>query len=115
MNSLSTQYRRSQLVARPVPGGAGPVQFVYGVRVPGGFEPVCYQFAQWVVGDFNGQAEKVCESSTDGSEITTASRSGSYAGSPRHSALYTCAKGISTSVSAPRAVQTKIQGNRGVL
>ncbi|MCP6412464.1 hypothetical protein NL483_28360, partial [Klebsiella pneumoniae] len=43
MNSLSTQYRRSQLVARPVPGGAGPVQFVYGVRVPGGFEPVCYQ------------------------------------------------------------------------
>lgn len=59
MNSLSTQYRRSQLIARPVPGGAGPVQFVYGVRVPGGFEPVCYQFAQWVVGDFNGQAEKV--------------------------------------------------------
>ncbi|HHR1335729.1 TPA: hypothetical protein ACS3EN_005525, partial [Klebsiella pneumoniae] len=50
MNSLSTQYRRSQLVARPVPGGTGQVQFVYGVRVPGGFEPVCYQFAQWVVG-----------------------------------------------------------------
>ena len=101
MNSLSTQYRRSQLVARPVPGGAGPVQFVYGVRVPGGFEPVCYQFAQWVVGDFNGQAEKVCESSTDGSEITTVSRSGSYAGSPRHSALYTCVKGTSMSASAP--------------
>lgn len=100
MNSLPTQYRRSQLVARPVPGGAGPVQFVYGVRVPGGIEPVCYQFAQWAVDDFRSQAESVCENLTDGSEITTASRSGSYAGSPKHSALYTCAKGISMSVSA---------------
>ncbi|ODH22197.1 hypothetical protein A6803_26270 [Escherichia coli] len=110
MNSLSTQYRRSQLVARPVPGGAGPVQFVYGVRVPGGFEPVCYQFAQWVVGDFNGQAEKVCENLTDGSEITTVSRSGSYAGSPKHSVLYTCAKGISTSVSAPSSSSDENSG-----
>lgn len=110
MNSLSTQYRRSQLVARPVPGGAGPVQFVYGVRVPGGFEPVCYQFAQWVVGDFNGQAEKVCENLTDGSEITTVSRSGSYAVSPKHSALYTCAKGISTSVSAPSSSSDENSG-----
>ena len=74
--------------------------FVYGVRVPGGIEPVCYQFAQWAVDDFRSQAESVCENLTDGSEITTASRSGSYAGSPKHSALYTCAKGISTNVSA---------------
>lgn len=100
MNSLPTQYRRSQLVARPVPGGEEPVQFVYGVRVPGGIEPVCYQFAQWAVDDFRSQAESVCENLTDGSEITTASRSGSYAGSPKHSALYTCAKDISTNVSA---------------
>ncbi|STT07310.1 Uncharacterised protein [Klebsiella michiganensis] len=41
------------------------MQFVYGVRVSGGFEPVCYQFAQWVVGDFNGQAGSVCENLTD--------------------------------------------------
>lgn len=100
MNSLPTQYRRSQLVVRPVPGGAGPVQFVYGVRVPGGFEPVCYQFAQWVVGDFNGQAESVCENSTDGSEITTVFRSGSSAGSPIPDALYTCVKGTNTNASA---------------
>ena len=101
MNSLPTQYRRSQLVARPVPGGAGTVQFVYGVRVPGGFESVCYQFAQWVVGDFNGQAGSVCENLTDGSEITTVSRSGSSDGSPRHNALYTCGKGMSMNASAP--------------
>ena len=60
MNSLSTQYRRSQLVARPVPGEQDRAVRVW-VRVPVRFEPVCYQFAQWVVGDFNGRAEKVCE------------------------------------------------------
>lgn len=56
MNSLTTQYRRSQLVALPVTGGKGPVQFVYGVRVQGAVEPVSYPFAEWVVGDFNSQA-----------------------------------------------------------
>lgn len=101
MNSLPTQYRRSQLIARPVPGGAGPVQFVYGVRVLGGFEPVCYQFAQWVVGDFNGQGEKKCESSTDGSKITTACESTLSAGSHKPAGLFTCVKGIRMSVAAP--------------
>lgn len=110
MNSLSTQYRRSQLVARPVPGGAGPVQFVYWVRVPGGFEPVCYQFAQWVVGDFNGQAGSVCENLTDGSEITTVSRSESSAGSPRHNALYTCGKDMSMSASVPSSSSEENSG-----
>ena len=110
MNSLPTQYRRSQLIARPVPGGADPVQFVYGVRVPGGFEPVCYQFAQWVVGDFNGQVGSVCENSTDGSEITTVPRSGSFAGSPRHSALYTCVKGTSMNALAPSSSSDENSG-----
>ena len=62
------------------------MQFVYGVRVTGGFEPVCYQFAQWVVGTLAAVRRKYA-SSTDGSEITTASRSGSPAGSLKHSAL----------------------------
>ncbi|STU66730.1 Uncharacterised protein [Klebsiella pneumoniae subsp. ozaenae] len=92
------------------------MQFVYGVRVPGGFEPVCYQFAQWVVGDFNGQAEKVCESSTDGSEITTASRSGSYAGSPRHQRVIYLREGYKHECFSPlEQFRPKIQGNRGVL
>lgn len=77
MNSVTTQYRRSQLIARPMPGGKGPAKFVYGVMVSGCFEPVCYQFADWVVGDFNGQAEEVeCEHSTDGLKTATASQSG---------------------------------------
>lgn len=101
MNSLPTQYRRSQLVARPVPGGEGPVQFVYGVRVPGGFEPVCYQFAQWVVGDFNGQGEKKCERSTDGSKITTACESTLSAGSHKAVGLFTCVKDIRMNALAP--------------
>ena len=101
MNSLLTEYRRSQLIARPVPGGKKPVQYVYGTRVPGGFEPVCYQFAQWVVEDFNGQGKSVYKNLTDGSKTTTGSPSRSFAGSRIHSALYTCEKDMSMSASVP--------------
>lgn len=66
MNSLTTQYRRSQLIALPVPGGAGPAQYRYAVRINGGRECVSYQFAEWVVGDFNSQAEVFpCKNSTE--------------------------------------------------
>lgn len=100
MNSVTTQYRRSQLIARPMPGGKGPAQFVYGVMVSGCFEPVCYQFADWVVGDFNGQAEKVeCEHSTDGSKTATASLSGLSGGSQKLNGLYTCATDTSMNAS----------------
>ncbi len=49
MNSLTTRYRRSQLIALPVPGGAGPVQYRYAVRVSGHCVPVSYQLAQQMV------------------------------------------------------------------
>lgn len=100
MNSVTTQYRRSQLIARPMPGGKGPVQFVYGVMVSGCFEPVCYQFADWVVGDFNGQAEKVeYGHSTDGLKTVTASLSGLSGGNQKLNGLYTCATDMSMSAS----------------
>lgn len=70
MNSLAIEYRRSQLFARPVSGGKGPSPFVYGVRVANDFEPVNDEFAHWVEGDFNGQAEGVCANLVDGTKIT---------------------------------------------
>lgn len=35
MNSLTTHYRRSQLIALPVPGGKAKVEYCYAVNVPG--------------------------------------------------------------------------------
>lgn len=111
MNSVTTQYRRSQLIARPMPGGKDPAQFVYGVMVSGCFEPVCYQFADWVVGDFNGQAEKVeCEHSTDGLKIATASQSGLSGGSQKHSALSICVMATRTNASAHLSISGKSSG-----
>lgn len=79
MNSLTTRYRRSQLIALPVPGGAGPVQYRYAVRVSGHCVPVSYQLAQQMVGEFNRQAEAfACRNSTDdtatGGELKSTSR-----------------------------------------
>ena len=34
MNSLTTHYRRSQLIALPVPGGKAKVEYCYAVNVP---------------------------------------------------------------------------------
>lgn len=111
MNSVTTQYRRSQLIARPMPGGKGPAQFVYGVMVSGCFEPVCYQFADWVVGDFNGQAEKVeCEHSTDGLKTATASQSGLSGGSQKLNGLYTCATDTNMSASVHLSISGKSSG-----
>ncbi|ALX78121.1 hypothetical protein AFK66_021725 [Cronobacter malonaticus LMG 23826] len=60
------RYRRSQLIALPVPGGAGPVQYRYAVRVSGHCVPVSYQLVQQMVGEFNRQAEAfACRNSTD--------------------------------------------------
>ena len=35
MNSLTTHYRRSQLIALPLPGGKAKVEYCYAVNVPG--------------------------------------------------------------------------------
>ncbi len=79
MNSLTTRYRRSQLIALPVPGGAGPVQYRYAVRLSGHYVPVSYQLALQMVGEFNRQAETfACRNSTDdtttGGELKSTSR-----------------------------------------
>ncbi len=79
MNSLTTRYRRSQLIALPVPGGAGPVQYRYAVRVSGLCVPVSYHLLSQLVGEFNRQAETfACRNSTDdtatGGELKSTSR-----------------------------------------
>ena len=55
MNSLTIHYRRSQLIALPVPGGKAKVEYCYAVNVPGGRVIVTHSFAEWAVGDFNRQ------------------------------------------------------------
>ncbi|EDB4343566.1 hypothetical protein UJ15_004342 [Salmonella enterica subsp. enterica] len=57
MNSLTTHYRRSQLIALPVPGGKAKVEYCYAVNVPGDREIVTHSFAEWAVGDFNRQSD----------------------------------------------------------
>ncbi len=42
MNSLTTHYRRSQLIALPVPGGKAKVEYCYAVNVPGDREIVTH-------------------------------------------------------------------------
>lgn len=69
------RYRRSQLIALPVPGGAGPVQYRYAVRVSGHCVPVSYQLVQQMVGEFNRQAEAfACRNSTDDMPVLITAR-----------------------------------------
>lgn len=100
MNSLATEYRRSQLFARPVAGGKGPSPFVYGVRVANEFESVCREFAHWVEGDFNGQAEGVCANLAVGTKITGGLVSTLSVGNRTPGALYTFVRTTGQSVSA---------------
>lgn len=88
MNSLTTHYRRSQLIALPVPGGKAKVEYCYAVNVPGGRVIVTHSFAEWAVGDFNRQKETVlCDKLTAGSKITTEYPSESFVGSRKHNGL----------------------------
>lgn len=88
MNSLTTHYRRSQLIALPVPGGKAKVEYCYAVNVPGDREIVTHSFAEWAVGDFNRQKETVlCDKLTAGSKITTECPSESFVGSRKHNGL----------------------------
>lgn len=97
MNSLTTQYRRSQLIALPVPGGAGPAQYRYAVRINGGRECVSYQFAEWVVGDFNSQAEVFpCKNSTDDTATGAALKSTSLVTTVKNGRLSSGASAIHT-------------------
>ena len=96
MNSLTTHYRRSQLIALPVPGGKAKVEYCYAVNVPGGRVIVTHSFAEWAVGDFNRQKETVlCDKLTAGSKITTECPSESFVGSRNHNGLSTSAKVMS--------------------
>lgn len=101
MNSLTTHYRRSQLIALPVPGGKAKVEYCYAVNVPGDREIVTHSFAEWAVGDFNRQKETVlCDKLTAGSKITTECPSESFVGSRKHNGLSTSVKAMSMSASA---------------
>ena len=92
MNSLTTHYRRSQLIALPVPGGKAKVEYCYAVNVPGDREIVTHSFAEWAVGDFNRQKETVlCDKLTAGSKITTESR--------KHNGLSTSVKAMNMNAS----------------
>ena len=82
MNSLTTHYRRSQLIALPVPGGKARVEYCY------------------AVGDVNRQKETVlCDKLTAGSKITTECPSESFVGSRKHNGLSTSAKVMSMNAS----------------
>ena len=93
MNSLTTHYRRSQLIALPVPGGKAKVEYCYAVNVPGDREIVTHSFAEWAVGDFNRQKL------TAGSKITTECPSESFVGNRKHNGLSTSAKAMSMNAS----------------
>ncbi|PDU03599.1 peptidase [Escherichia coli] len=109
MNSLTTHYRRSQLIALPVPGGKAKVEYCYAVNVPGDREIVTHSFAEWAVGDFNRQKETVlCDKLTAGSKITTECPSESFVGSRKHNGLSIFAK--TTRMSA-----LVLCGNSGVI
>lgn len=100
MNSLTTHYRRSQLIALPVPGGKAKVEYCYAVNVPGDREIVTHSFAEWAVGDFNRQKETVlCDKLTAGSKITTECPSESFVESRKHNGLSTSAEVMSMNAS----------------
>jgi hypothetical protein len=50
MNILTTPYRRSQLIALPMPGGKAKVEYCYAVNIPGDREVVSHDFVEWAVG-----------------------------------------------------------------
>lgn len=101
MNSLTRQYRRSQLTALPMPGGRESVPYCYVENVSGDREPVTHDFADWAVGDWRREVEaELCANSTDGSKTTTVSRFGSSDGSQKLDGLSTCEKAMRMSASA---------------
>lgn len=97
MNILTTPYRRSQLIALPMPGGKAKVEYCYAVNIPGDREVVSHDFVEWAVGDWRREVEAdLCVSLTDGSETEEVSPSMSSAGSQKLSELSTCAKTMNT-------------------
>ena len=111
MNSLTTHYRRSQLIALPVPGGKAKVEYCYAVNVLGDREIVTHSFAEWAVGDFNRQKETVlCDKLTAGSKITTECPSESFVGSRKHNGLSTSVKAMNMNASAHLSISGKSSG-----
>lgn len=113
MNSLTTQYRRSQLIALPMPGGREPVPFCYAVNVPGDREVVTHEFAEWVVGDWCEEvAAQLCKNLTGGSAITTACPSGLSDGSLKPAALSTCGKATSMASASVRSSNSSVSSGK---
>lgn len=99
MNSLTTHYRRSQLIALPVPWKSEGGVLLCSKCTRQGI--VTHSFAEWAVGDFNRQKETVlCDKLTAGSKITTECPSESFVGSRKHNGLSTSVKAMSMSASA---------------
>lgn len=103
MNILTTPYRRSQLIALPMPGGKAKVEYCYAVNIPGDREVVSHEFTEWAVGDWRREAEaQLCATSIGISETNTESLFGLSVGNQKATALSTSGKrrGISPSVLA---------------
>lgn len=74
MNILTTPYRRSQLIALPMPGGKAKVEYCYAVNIPGDRTVVSHDFAEWAVGDWRREVEAdLCVNLTGNTLITTES------------------------------------------
>ena len=86
MNILTTPYRRSQLIALPMPGGKAKVEYCYAVNIPGDREVVSHEFTEWAVGDWRRAT------SIGISETNTESLFGLSAGSQKVTALSTFEK-----------------------
>ncbi len=93
MNILTTPYRRSQLIALPMPGGKTKVEYCYAVNIPGERPVVSHEFTKWAVGDWRREVEaQLCATSTGISETTTESLFGLSVGSQKATALSTSEK-----------------------
>lgn len=93
MNILTTPYRRSQLIALPMPGGKAKVEYCYAVNIPGDRPVVSHEFTEWAVGDWRREVEaQLCATSIGISETNTESLFGLSAGSQKATALSTSEK-----------------------
>lgn len=91
MNILTTPYRRSQLIALPMPGGKAKVEYCYAVNIPGDREVVSHDFAEWAVGDWRREVEAdLCVNLTGNTLITTESACMSSAMTATNGKLFSC-------------------------
>lgn len=95
MNILTTPYRRSQLIALPMPGGKAKVDYCYAVNIPGDREVVSHDFVEWAVGDWRREVEaELCVNLTDTTLITTESAYTSLDMTAKNGKSYSCVPAI---------------------